>query len=166
VAILLLVVKEKNLRLRFSPFRAHVQWAEGIDQVKAGALGITFPVLRHPAPEKPEKRKKEKSKIASGAQKPKKEATPHQKAKLTKQTVCTMLKGAGTLTRAIIGSMRVTGIDVVPGIRGEDTSEAARSICQDERLAIPDAGFPGSVPTIRSSSSSGSRRNSAAPSPP
>lgn len=72
VGILLLVVLVLGLLLMFCPFCADVQWAEGIFQVKAGALGITFPVFRYPAPEKPEK--KEKKKKASGAQKTKKEA--------------------------------------------------------------------------------------------
>ena len=83
VGILLLVVLVLGLLLMFCPFCADVQWAEGIFQVKAGALGITFPVFRYPAPEKPEKKKKEKKKKASGGQKPKKEAPPRQKAKLT-----------------------------------------------------------------------------------
>ena len=126
VGILLLVVLVLGLLLMFCPFCADVQWAEGIFQIKAGALGITFPVFRYPAPEKPEKKKKEKKKKASGAQKPKKEAPPRQKAKLTLQIVCTILKGAGKLTRAIIGSLRFTRIDVVLGVRGEDPAEAAR----------------------------------------
>ena len=117
VGILLLVVLVLGLLLMFCPFCADVQWAEGIFQVKAGALGITFPVFRYPAPEKPEK--KEKKKKASGGQKAKKEAPPRQKAKLTLQIVCTILKGAGKLTRAIIGSLRFTRIDVVLGVRGE-----------------------------------------------
>ena len=60
VGILLLGVLVLGLLLMFCPFCADVQWAEGIFQVKAGALGITFPVFRYPAPEKPEKKKKEK----------------------------------------------------------------------------------------------------------
>ena len=60
VGILLLVVLVLGLLLMFCPFCADVQWAEGIFQVKAGALGITFPVFRYPAPEKPEKKEKKK----------------------------------------------------------------------------------------------------------
>ena len=41
VGILLLVVLVLGLLLMFCPFCADVQWAEGIFQVKAGALGIT-----------------------------------------------------------------------------------------------------------------------------
>ena len=141
VGILLLVVLVLGLLLMFCPFCADVQWAEGIFQVKAGALGITFPVFRYPAPEKPEKKKKEKKKKASGAQKPKKEAPPRQKAKLTLQIVCTILKGAGKLTRAIIGSLRFTRIDVVLGVRGEDPAEAARSYGRLNAWLYPTLGF-------------------------
>ena len=76
VGILLLAVLVLSLLLMFCPFCADVQWAEGIFQVKAGALGITFPVLRYPAPEKPEKKKKDKKKKASGAQNPKRNPRP------------------------------------------------------------------------------------------
>lgn len=141
VGILLLVVLVLGLLLMFCPFCADVQWAEGIFQVKAGALGITFPVFRYPAPEKPEKKKKEKKKKASGAQKPKKEAPPRQKAKLTLQIVCTILKGAGKLTRAIIGSLRFTRIDVVLGVRGEDPAEAARCYGRLNAWLYPTLGF-------------------------
>ena len=141
VGILLLVVLVLGLLLMFCPFCADVQWAEGIFQVKAGALGITFPVFRYPAPEKPEKKKKEKKKKASGAQKPKKETPPRQKAKLTLQTVCTILKGAGKLTRAIIGSLRFTRIDVVLGVRGDDPAEAARSYGRLNAWLYPTLGF-------------------------
>ena len=141
ILTLLLVVLVLGLLLMFCPFCADVQWAEGIFQVKAGALGITFPVFRYPAPEKPEKKKKEKKKKASGAQKSKKEAPPRQKAKLTLQTVCTILKGAGKLTRAIIGSLRFTRIDVVLGVRGEDPAEAARSYGRMNAWLYPTLGF-------------------------
>ena len=53
VGILLLVVLVLGLLLMFCPFCADVQCAEGIFQVKAGALGITFPVFQYPKPEPP-----------------------------------------------------------------------------------------------------------------
>ena len=81
VGILLLVVLVLGLLLMFCPFCADVQWAEGIFQVKAGALGITFPVFRYPAPEKPEKRKMKKRRSVR-VQKPKRKPA-RQKAKLT-----------------------------------------------------------------------------------
>ena len=128
IGILLLVVLVLGLLLMFCPFCADVQWAEGTFLVKAGALGITFPVFQYPAPEKPEKKKKEKKQEKKPKEpKPQKEASPRKKAKLTLNILCTILKGAGKLTRAIIGSLRFTKIDVVLGVRGEDPAEAARS---------------------------------------
>ena len=141
IGILLLVVLILLVLLLLCPFCADLCWEHGVLTVKAGALGITFPVFRYPAPEKPEKKKKEKKKKASGGQKPKKEAPPRQKAKLTLQIVCTILKGAGKLTRAIIGSLRFTRIDVVLGVRGEDPAEAARSYGRLNAWLYPTLGF-------------------------
>lgn len=76
VGILLLVVLVLGLLLMFCPFCADVQWAEGIFQVKAGALGITFPVFRYPAPEKPEKRKKKKRRKRPAHRSPKRKPRP------------------------------------------------------------------------------------------
>ena len=139
VGILLLVVLVLGLLLMFCPFCADVQWAEGIFQVKAGALGITFPVFRYPAPEKPEK--KEKKKKASGAQKPQKEAPPRQKAKLTLQIVCTILKGAGKLPGPSSAPCASPGSHVVLGVRGEDPAEAARSYGRLNAWLYPTLGF-------------------------
>ena len=38
-----------------------------------------------------------------------------------------MLKGAGTLTKAVFGALRITKIQVRLGVRGEDPAAAARS---------------------------------------
>ena len=57
------------------------------------------------------------------------------------RTVCTILKGAGKLTRAIIGSLRFTRIDVVLGVRGEDPAEAARSYGRLNAWLYPTLGF-------------------------
>ena len=128
VGILLLVVLVLGLLLMFCPFCADVQWAEGIFQIKAGALGITFPVFRYPAPEKPKKEKKKKSKKKPEVEsKPKPEATPRKKAKLTLNIVCTILRGAVKLTKAVFGSLRITKINICLGVRGEDPADAARS---------------------------------------
>ena len=51
------------------------------------------------------------------------------------------LKGAGKLTRAIIGSLRFTRIDVVLGVRGEDPAEAARSYGRLNAWLYPTLGF-------------------------
>ena len=155
VGILLLVVLVLGLLLMFCPFCADVQWAEGIFQVKAGALGITFPVFQYPKPEPPpapenpappkgfgkvkakfaawraeRKRKKAEEKArkkAAAAAKANKPAQPRKKAKITLEILCTMLKGAGTLTKAVFGALRITKIQVRLGVRGEDPAAAARS---------------------------------------
>ena len=50
-----------------------------------------------------------------------------QKAKLTLNIICTMLRGAGRLTRAIFGALRFTKIRICLGVRGEDPAQAART---------------------------------------
>ena len=59
--------------------------------------------------------------------KPKKETSPRKKAKLTLNIICTMLRGAGRLTRAIFGALRFTKIRICLGVRGEDPAQAART---------------------------------------
>ena len=114
--------------LMLCPFCADVLWENETLTVKAGALGITFPVFRYPAPEKPKKEKKKKSKKKPEAEsKPKLEATPRKKAKLTLNIVCTILRGAGKLTKAVFGALRITKINICLGVRGEDPADAARS---------------------------------------
>ena len=152
VGILLLVVLVLGLLLMFCPFCADVQWAEGIFQVKAGALGITFPVFQYPKPEPPpapenpappkgfgkvkakfaawraeRKRKKAEEKARKKAAAAGKPARPRKKAKITLEIICTMLRGAGTLMKAVFGTLRITKIQVRLGVRGEDPSAAARS---------------------------------------
>ena len=51
VGILLLVVLVLGLLLMFCPFCADVQWEQGVFTVKAGALGLAFPVFQYPKPE-------------------------------------------------------------------------------------------------------------------
>ncbi len=86
-------------------------------------------------------RKKKKRRKRPAHRSPKKEAPPRQKAKLTLQIVCTILKGAGKLTRAIIGSLRFTRIDVVLGVRGEDPAQAARTYGKLNAWLYPTLGF-------------------------
>ena len=128
IGILLLVVLVLAVLLMLCPFCADVLWENETLTVKAGALGITFPVFRYPAPEKPKKEKKKKSKKKPEAEsKPKPEATPRKKAKLTLNIVCTILRGAGKLTKAVFGALRITKINICLGVRGEDPADAARS---------------------------------------
>lgn len=126
LGILLLVVLALVLIALFCPFCADVQWEDGVLTIRAGMLGITFPVFQYPQPEKPEKKKKPKQKKPEKAA-PEKKASPRKKAKLTLNTLCAILKGAGQLTRAVIGSLKFTRIDVCLGVRGDDPAEAARS---------------------------------------
>ena len=99
--------------------------------VKAGALGITFPVFQYPKPEPTEESKrKKKPKKAKAAKKPAKEkkpAEPRKKAKLTLNILCTILRGAGTLIRAVFGALRINHSRVCLGVRGEDPAAAARN---------------------------------------
>ena len=154
IGILLLVVLILLMLLLLCPFCADLCWEHGVLTVKAGALGITFPVFQYPkpepppAPENPEpprgfgkvkakfaawraerKRKKaeEKARKKAAAAKANKPAQPRKKAKITLEILCTMLKGAGTLTKAVFGALRITKIQVRLGVRGEDPAAAARS---------------------------------------
>lgn len=139
LGILLLVILVLVLIVLFCPFCADVQWEDGTLTVRAGVLGITFPVFQYPQPEKPEKKKRKKTEKKPAE--PKKEASPRRKAKLTLNTLCTILKGAGQLTRAIIGSLKFTRIDVCLGVRGDDPAEAARSYGRLNAWLYPVLGF-------------------------
>ena len=73
-------------------------------------------------------RKAKKAANKPAEPKPKQPATPRKKAKLTLNVLCSILRGAGTLTKAIIGALRITKINVCLGVRGDgDPAEAARS---------------------------------------
>ena len=139
LGILLLVILVLVLIVLFCPFCADVQWEDGTLTVRAGVLDITFPVFQYPQPEKPEKKKRKKTEKKPAE--PKKEASSRRKAKLTLNTLCTILKGAGQLTRAIIGSLKFTRIDVCLGVRGDDPAEAARSYGRLNAWLYPVLGF-------------------------
>ena len=153
IGILLLIVLILAALLLLCPFCADLCWEHGVLTVKAGALGITFPVFQYPkpepppAPENPEppkglkakfaawraehKRKKAeekaRKKAAAEAEKAKKSVSPRKKGKITLEIICTMLRGAGTLTKAVFGALRITKIQVLLGVRGTDPADAARS---------------------------------------
>ena len=153
IGILLLIVLILAALLLLCPFGADLCWEHGVLTVKAGALGITFPVFQYPkpepppAPEKPvppkglkakfaawraeRKRKKAeekaRKKAAAEAEKAKKPASQRKKGKITLEIICTMLRGAGTLTKAVFGALRITKIQVRLGVRGTDPADAARS---------------------------------------
>ena len=153
IGILLLIVLLLAALLLLCPFCADLCWEHGVLTVKAGALGITFPVFQYPKPEPPpapenpappkglkakfaawraeRKRKKAeekaRKKAAAEAKKAKKPASPRKKGKITLEIICTMLRGAGTLTKAVFGALRITKIQVRLGVRGTDPADAARS---------------------------------------
>lgn len=131
LGILLLVVLALMVLLLLIPFCADVSWEQDTLIVKAGALGITFPVFQYPKPEPMEESKrKKKPKKAKAAKKPAKEkkpAEPRKKAKLTLNILCIILSGAGTLIRAVFGALRITHIRVCLGVRGEDPAAAAHN---------------------------------------
>ena len=126
IGVLLLVVLILAVVLLFCPFCADVQWENDVLTIRAGALGLTLPVFQYPAPEKPKKKKKKKPAEQKADQKPRPETPPRKKARLT---------------RAIIGSLRITKIDVVLGVRGEDPAEAARSYGRLNAWLYPALGF-------------------------
>lgn len=149
VGILLLILLVLAALLLLCPFCADVCWENDTLTVKAGALGITFPVFQYPKPEPPaqpeepkgftgrlkakfrawraERKHKKAEKKAAQPAKTKAEKPPRQKAKLTLDVICTMLRGAGTLLRAVFGTIRFTKISVCLGVRGDDPAAAARN---------------------------------------
>lgn len=138
VGILLLIILVLAALLLLCPFCADVCWQNDTLTVKAGALGITFPVFQYPKPEpsaqpeepkgftgrlkakfrawRAERKHKKAEKKAAQPAKPKAEKPPRQKAKLTLDVICTMLRGVGTLLRAVFGAIRFTKISVCLGV--------------------------------------------------
>ena len=159
--VLLLILLVLLALVLLCPLCADVCWEGGVLTVRAGALGLALPVFQWPAPEKPagaeepkgfwrklkakfrarrEERKRKKA-AAKEAKRPKKETAPREKAKLTLNILVTILRGAGRLTKAVFGSLRVTKIRVCLGVRGEDPAEAARSYGRLNAWLYPTLGF-------------------------
>ena len=129
VGILLLILLVLAALLLLCPFCADVCWQNDTLTVKAGALGITFPVFQYPKPEAPtqpeepkgftgrlkakfrawraERKRKKAEKKAAQPAKPKAEKPPRQKAKITLDVICTMLRGVGTLLRAVLSLIHI-----------------------------------------------------------
>ena len=158
--VLLLILLVLLALVLLCPLCADVCWEGGVLTVRAGALGLTLPVFQWPAPEKPagaeepkgfwgklkaklrarrEERKRKKA-AAKEAKRPKKETAPREKAKLTLNILVTILRGAGRLTKAVFGSLRVTKIRVCLGVRGEDPAEAARAYGRLNAWLYPSLG--------------------------
>jgi len=85
-------------------------------------------------------RKKAAERAAKEAKKPQKKTPPRKKAKLTLNILVTILRGAGRLTKAVFGSLRVTKIRVCLGVRGEDPAEAARAYGRLNAWLYPSLG--------------------------
>ena len=145
--ILVLLVLAVGVFLLLCPFCADVCWEGETLTVRAGAMGLTFPVFQYPKPEPAapqtpptgwrgklkarfaawRAKRKERAAKKTAPTKPKEPTPPKQKAKLTLQVVCTLARGCGRIMGAVLGALRFTKIDVCLGVRGEDPAEAARS---------------------------------------
>ena len=106
-----------------------------------GAKGL-FREAEGKAPGQPRGAAAEKAaeRAAKEAKKPKKETPPRKKAKLTLNILVTILRGAGRLTKAVFGSLRVTKIRVCLGVRGEDPAETARAYGRLNAWLYPSLG--------------------------
>ena len=154
--VLLLILLVLLALVLLCPLCADVCWEGDVLTVRAGALGLTLPVLRWPAPEKPagaeepkgfwgrlkaklrarrEERKRKKA-AAKEAKRPKKETAPRRKAKLTLNILVTILRGAGRLTKAVFGCCASprSGSASASGARTPPKPPALR---QAERMALP-----------------------------
>lgn len=160
IGILLLIVLLLAAFLLLCPFYADVSWQDETLLVKAGALGIAFPVFQYPKPEPPAEpeepkglwgrlkaklksrraKKKAGKKAAEKPKKKKKPAEPRKKAKLTLNILCTILRGAGQLMRAVFGALRFTEIRICLGVRGSDPADAARSYGKLQAWLYPTLG--------------------------
>ena len=151
--VLLLILLVLLALVLLCPFCADVCWEGGVLTVRAGALGITLPEKPAESEEpkgfwgkmkaklraRREERKRKKA-AAKEAKRPKKETAPRRKAKLTLNILVTILRGAGRLTKAVFGSLRVTKIRVCLGVRGEDPAEAARAYGRLNAWLYPSLG--------------------------
>lgn len=157
--IILLIVLVLIVLLLLCPFCADVSWQGGVLTVKAGACGIAFPVFRFPKPEAPAQAAPPKGfwgklkarfsawlakRKASRKPKPpkeKKKAPARKKAKITLNIICTILRGAGRLIKAVFGALRITKIHVRLGIRGQDPAAAASNYGKINAWLYPVLGF-------------------------
>ena len=143
LGILLLVGLALMVLLLLIPFCADVSWEQGTLTVKAGALGITFPVFQYPKPEPTEESKRKKKPKRQKRQRSlprRKIRRAAQKAKLTLNILCTILRGARALIRAVFGALRITHIQVCLGVRGGGPCCSGPQLRQAAGMAIPGAG--------------------------
>lgn len=134
-------------------------------KVRIGALGFTLPIYEYPAPPPEEPAEgpepgwagrfwgKIKAKLAARreARRLKREAKrearrpasapPRQKARLTLHVLCTLLRGAGRLTRAVFAALRVTRIRIFWPVGGEEPAQAAWAYGAANGWLYPSLGF-------------------------
>ena len=166
--ILLAVALALALAALLIPFCVEVSWegkagdpdAPGRLTVRAGALGLTLPVFAYPKPAPPPAgqppakpglcgrlrawlkakwaawRDKRRQKRAAKAA----PAKPREKAKFTLDTLRSILRGAGRLTRAAFGALRVTRIRLFWPVTGPEPAEAARAYGRANAWLYPTLG--------------------------
>ena len=131
VGILLLILLVLAALLLLCPFCADVCWQ---NDTLTGRLKAKFRAWRA------ERKRKKAEKKAAQPAKPKAEKPPRQKAKITLDVICTMLRGVGTLLRAVFGALRFTRISVCLGVRGDDPAAAARNYGKLQAWLYPTLG--------------------------
>ncbi len=155
IGVLLLIALILAAILLLCPFCADVCWQDEGLTVKAGMLGIVFPVYYYP--ERPAQepkgawgrlvaKRKAHRKHKKAAKKPtqtteKKASKQRKKAKITLDIVCTIVKGAGSILRTVFGQLRFTKIDICIGIRGKDPAQAAIAYGKLQAWLYPSLGL-------------------------
>lgn len=166
VGILLLIGMVLLALVLFCPFCADVQWEQGVFTVKAGALGLAFPVFQYPKPQptepeepkgplgklkakfrawRAERKAKKAAAKAEKPAKPKKETSPRKKAKLTLNIICTMLRGARAADPGDLRDAAVYQNPHLPWCPGRRPRAGGPHLWQAERLALHLAGCSGSL---------------------
>ncbi len=139
--ILVLLVLAVGVFLLLCPFCADVCWEGETLTVRAGAMGLTFPVFQYPKPEPAapqtpptgwrgklkarfaawRAKRKERAAKKTAPAKPKEPTPPKQKAKLTLQVVCTLARGCGRIMGAVLGALRFAAKKTAPAKPKEPT---------------------------------------------
>ena len=151
--VLLLILLVLLALVLLCPLCADVCWEGGVLTVRAGALGLTLPVFSGLRRKTRRIRRTERllgeaeseaprpPRSANGRKPPQKSEETEKKqlraeAKLTLNILVTILRGAGRLTKAVFGSLRVTrsGLPRRPGRRPRRSRPRLR---QAERMALP-----------------------------
>ena len=155
--ILVLLVLAVGVFLLLCPFCADVCWEGETLTVRAGAMGLTFPVFQYPKPEPAapqtpptgwrgklkarfaawRAKRKERAAKKTAPAKPKEPTPQKQKAKLTLQVVCTLARGCGRIMGAFYKDRCLSGRPRRGPRRG------GPQLWPSECLALPGAGRAG-----------------------